>query len=102
ALTGNSQQAIRFASRACENPKTFGHAHHTYYQIACIHSLLGRTETAFEWLQRSVDTGFACWPFFMKDRCLQNLRTLPQFESLVGSLQAKYPDQLGLLEFPRV
>src|SRR5215813_13439507 len=91
ALTGNSQQAMRFASRACENPKTFGHAHHTYYQIACIHSLLGRTETAFEWLQRSVYTGFACWPFFMKDRCLQNLRTLPQFESLVGSLQAKYP-----------
>lgn len=98
ALTGNSQQALRSMNRACANPKTFGHAHHTYYQVACILSLLGRLEPAFEWLQRSVDTGFACWPFFRKDPCLQNLRTLPQFESLVSSLQAKYPGELGVLK----
>jgi hypothetical protein len=52
---------------------------------------------AFEWLERSVSSGFACWPFFLKDNCLQNLRSLPEFETLVGSLQAKYPDHLGLL-----
>jgi hypothetical protein len=33
----------------------------------------------------------------MKDSCLQNLRSLPEFEVLVSSLQAKYPDRLGLL-----
>ncbi len=98
ALTGNSQQALRCMNRACANPKTFGHAHHTSYQVACILSLLGRLEPAFEWFQRSVDTGFACWPFFRKDPCLQNLRTLPQFDSLVSSLQAKYPSHLGDLE----
>jgi hypothetical protein len=84
-------------SRACANPKSFGHAHHTHYQIACILSLLGRPEAALEWLERSVDTGFACWPFFLKDPCLKNLRSLPQFELLVSSLQGKYPDHLGLL-----
>jgi DNA-binding winged helix-turn-helix (wHTH) protein/tetratricopeptide (TPR) repeat protein len=97
ALTGNSQQALRCMTRACANPKTFGHAHHTYYQVACIHALLGRLEPAFEWLQRSVDTGFACWPFFLKDSCLSNLRPLPRFESLVASLQAKYPSHLARL-----
>jgi len=97
ALTGKAKLALECLAQACASPKSFGHAHHTYYQIACILAVLERCEAAFEWLERSVSTGFACWPFFLKDPCLQNLRSLPQFEVLVSSLQAKYPDHLGLL-----
>ena len=97
ALTGKVEQALECVTRACAIPKSFGHAHHTYYQIACTLAMLKRPTAAFEWLERSVSTGFACWPFFMKDHCLQNLRGLPEFEVLVSSLQAKYPDHLGLL-----
>ena len=97
ALTGRGKQALECVGKACAIPKSFGHAHHTYYQIACILALAGRNETAFEWLERSVGTGFACWPFFRKDPCLQSLHGLPEFELLVSSLQAKYPDHLGLL-----
>jgi DNA-binding winged helix-turn-helix (wHTH) protein/tetratricopeptide (TPR) repeat protein len=96
ALTGNERKALDCITRACASPKSFGHAHHSYYQIACILALLGRRETAFDWLERSVSSGFACWPFFLKDPCLKNLRELPGFEVLVSSLQAKYPDHLGL------
>lgn len=97
ALTGAGDKALECMTRACASPKSFGHAHHTYYQIACILALLKRPAAAFEWLERSVSTGFACWPFFLKDPCLQNLQSLPEFEVLVSSLQAKYPDHLGLL-----
>jgi DNA-binding winged helix-turn-helix (wHTH) protein/tetratricopeptide (TPR) repeat protein len=97
ALTGKAEHALDCMARACASPKSFGHAHHTYYQIACILALVGRPETAFEWLERSVSTGFACWPFFQKDPCLQSLRVLPEFDLLVSSLQARYPDHLGLL-----
>jgi DNA-binding winged helix-turn-helix (wHTH) protein/tetratricopeptide (TPR) repeat protein len=97
ALTGKGKEALDCMAKACASPKSFGHAHHTYYQIACILALIGQRDTAFEWLERSVSTGFACWPFFLKDSCLQNLRGLPEFELLVSSLQAKYPDHLGLL-----
>jgi DNA-binding winged helix-turn-helix (wHTH) protein/tetratricopeptide (TPR) repeat protein len=97
ALTGKAEQALDCMAKACASPKSFGHAHHTYYQIACILAVIGRRNTAFEWLERSVSTGFACWPFFLKDSCLQSLRGLPEFELLVSSLQAKYPDHLGLL-----
>jgi len=83
--------------RPCANPKSFGHARHTYYQIACILALIGRRETAFEWLERSVSSGFVYWPFFQKDHCLRTLHGLGEFELLVSSLQAKYPDHLGLL-----
>ena len=97
ALTRRGEQGIDCIAKACAIPRSFGHAHHTYYQIACILALAGRCETAFEWLERSVSTGFACWPFFTKDPCLQSLRVLPEFEILVSSLQGRYPDHLGLL-----
>jgi DNA-binding winged helix-turn-helix (wHTH) protein/tetratricopeptide (TPR) repeat protein len=97
ALTGDENRALDCLTKACASPKSFGHAHHNYYQIACILALLERRETAFEWLERSVSAGFACWPFFLKDPCLKNLRDVPAFEVLVSSLQAKYPDYLGLL-----
>ena len=97
ALLGKGEQALDCMTKACASPKSFGHAHHTYYQIACILALVGRLETAFDWLERSVATGFACWPFFLKDPCIQSLRGFPEFELLVSALQAKYPDHLGLL-----
>ena len=97
ALTGKDGKALDCLARACASPKSFGHAHHSYYQIACILSVLGQRQAAFEWLERSVSCGFACWPFFLKDPCLKNLRELPGFEVLVSSLQAKYPDHLGVL-----
>src|SRR5712672_2452436 len=97
ALTGKEGKALDCLTTACASPKSFGHAHHSYYQFACILALLGRREAALEWLERSVSNGFACWPFFLKDPYLKNLRELPAFEVMVSSLQAKYPDHLGLL-----
>jgi len=97
ASTGLAGKALDCVTTACASPKSFGHAHHSYYQIACILAMLERREAAFEWLERSVSSGFACWPFFLKDPHLKNLRELPAFDVLVSSLQAKYPDHLGLL-----
>jgi DNA-binding winged helix-turn-helix (wHTH) protein/tetratricopeptide (TPR) repeat protein len=97
AQTGDHEGALDCMAQACANPKSFGHTHHTYYQIACILALTGRHKAGFDWLERSVSTGFACWPFFLRDPCLQNLRSLPEFEVLVSALQSKYPDHLGLL-----
>jgi DNA-binding winged helix-turn-helix (wHTH) protein/tetratricopeptide (TPR) repeat protein len=97
ALRGKPERALECMNRACASPKSFGHTHHTYYQVACILALLRRPGEAFEWLERSVSTGFACWPFFVKDPWLNNLRGLAEFGVLVSSLQARYPDRLGLL-----
>ena len=47
ALTGAEEAALECLTQACAIPKSFGHAHHTYYQIACILSLLERREPAF-------------------------------------------------------
>ena len=36
ALTDKPERALECLTRACASPKSFGHAHHTYYQVACI------------------------------------------------------------------
>jgi DNA-binding winged helix-turn-helix (wHTH) protein/tetratricopeptide (TPR) repeat protein len=96
AMTGSTDKALASMTAACSTAKSFGHAHHSYYQIASILALLNNRAAAFEWLERSVSTGFACWPFFINDPNLTNLRNLPEFDSLVSSLRSKYPNGIAL------
>jgi tetratricopeptide (TPR) repeat protein len=85
--TGLALECVR---SALDSPRSFGHTHHTYYQIACVYAVLGKTDTAMAWLERSVDTGFACWPFFRLDTYLENLREEPAFKRLVAYLEETY------------
>src|SRR6058998_3538025 len=76
--------------RALDSPRSFGHNHHTFYQVAGVYAVLGDTEKATAWLERSVETGFACWPFFRVDPHLASLRAEPAFERLVADLERKF------------
>jgi hypothetical protein len=42
------------------------------------------------WLERTVDTGNPCWPFFRIDPYLENLRKDGRFQDLVAKLEHKY------------
>lgn len=42
------------------------------------------------WLERSVETGFACWPFFLLDPYLEALHASTEFQRLVSDLKAEY------------
>jgi eukaryotic-like serine/threonine-protein kinase len=85
--TGAALECVR---KALDLSITFGHAHHTYHQVACVYAVLSETEKAMAWLERSVDTGFPCWPFFLVDPHLENLREQPEFKRLVADLEHKY------------
>jgi DNA-binding SARP family transcriptional activator/Tfp pilus assembly protein PilF len=82
--------ALDCVRRALDSPHSFGHTHHTHYQIACVYAVLGETDTAIAWLERSVASGFACWPFFRLDPHLESLRAEPAFERLVAELETTY------------
>jgi len=84
------EPALDCVRRTLEFPRSFGHAHHTYYQVACVYAVLGQTDKAMAWLERSVDTGFACWPFFRLDPHLESLRAAPEFNGLIAHLEHKY------------
>ena len=85
--TGPALECVR---RALDSPRSFGHTHHTYYQIACVFAVLGDTQKAVAWLDRTADTGFPCWPFFKLDPHLENVREVPAFRRLVADLEHKY------------
>ena len=87
AFQEQPERAHDCARRACESPRSFGHAHHIFYQIAALYSILGETEKAMGWLDQAVNTGFRCWRFFRVDPCLRNLRGLPDFEALVADIE---------------
>ena len=88
--------ALECVRRALDSARSFGHTHHTYYQIGCVYAILGETHKAMEWLERGVHTGFACWPFFRIDPNLENLREEPEFKRLTASLENKH--MLGKIE----
>jgi len=82
--------ALECVRKALDIPITFGHAHHTYYQVACVYAVLSETEKAMAWLERSVDTAILL-PFFRLDPHLENLRHEPAFERLVATWSANSP-----------
>lgn len=90
ARRGRAGPALDCVREALASPRSFGHTHHTYYDIACIYAVIGDSATAMGWLERSVDTGFACWPFFRLDPFLESLRSEPAFVGLTGDLERTY------------
>ena len=82
--------ALQCVGRALECPQSFGHTHHIYYNIACVHAVLGETDKAMAWLERTAETGFPCWPFFRIDPSLENLQEVPAFIRLVADLERTY------------
>ena len=90
ARRGQTGAALECVRKALDSPRSFGHTHHTHYNIACIYAVLGDTDKAMAWLERSVDTGFPCWPLFRIDPHLENLRNEPAFTRLVADLEQTY------------
>jgi TolB-like protein/Flp pilus assembly protein TadD/predicted Ser/Thr protein kinase len=90
ARRGQTDVALECVRKALDSPRSFGHTHHTYYNIACVYAVLGNADKAMAWLERSADTGFPCWPFFRIDPHLENLRDEPAFRRLVADLEQTY------------
>jgi hypothetical protein len=42
------------------------------------------------WLEKSVDAGNPCWPFFRVDPYLENLRPEPRFQQLMAALEREF------------
>jgi len=90
ARHGEVSAALDCIRKALDHPISFGHAHHTYYYVACIYAVVGQSDKAQAWLEKSVDTGNPCWPAFRADPFLENLRLEPRFEHLVAALEREF------------
>ena len=54
----------------------------SYYNLACIHSLQGKLDKAFEYMDQAIEQGFRDLDWILIDRDLEPLRADPRFERI--------------------
>ena len=87
---GENALALECVRRALASRRSFGHTHHVHNQIADIYAAVGEADKAMGWLERTADTGFPCWPFFLADPFLESLKDKVEFKRLIDVLRRTY------------
>jgi len=87
---GDDRKAEQYIARAVESDRGLGHFHHSEYNIASAYALMGKPRQAVEWLQKSAEHGFPCYPLFASDPTLNSLRGDPAYHSLLRKMKAEW------------
>jgi serine/threonine-protein kinase len=66
--------------------------HHVAYSLGAAYGQLGRLNDARGWLQRSVDGGFPCYPWFERDTLLAPIRRDPGSQDFLRRLRERWQD----------
>ena len=90
AADGDTVKAQQKIMKAAERGKNYVHFHHTEYAIASAYAIMNNRTQAMDWLQRTADDGFPCYPLFQRDPNLQNLRQDPQFIAFMAKLKEQW------------
>ncbi len=67
-----------------------GHFHHDEYWFGAAYALLGQKKEALSWLEKAVEHGFPCYPYFQKDPYLDPLRGDPEFQALLLRMKEQW------------
>ena len=87
AFRGQRQAAETWLRRLVSGPQT---DHHVSYRIATAYAQLGKPREAVRWLQRTIETGFPCYTWFMKDKLLDPVRQDPSFRRLMAEQRSDW------------
>ena len=90
AKAGKAGEAEEAIQHALEIGRGYGHFHHTSYNIASAYALMHQPEPALKWLQVTAEEGFPCYPLFLGDANLDNLRKDARFISLMANLKQQW------------
>jgi tetratricopeptide (TPR) repeat protein len=89
ARQGDAAAARNHIALTVASKRSFGHYHHTQYDVACIWAMLGEKEKALDWLTDAARNGFPCYSFFQIDSMLESVRGEARFTSLIEELKAE-------------
>jgi Flp pilus assembly protein TadD len=79
--TGRTAEAVRQYERVIKAEPDYNPV--LYFNIACFHSLEGRTKPGIDWLRKAIEHGYNNWGLIQEDPDLDNLRQLPEFIELL-------------------
>jgi hypothetical protein len=60
------------------------------FRIAEAYAVLGDTGAALRVLGRSIEGGFFCYPYFVRDPLLGSIRSVPEFQSLLERARERH------------
>jgi tetratricopeptide (TPR) repeat protein len=87
AARGDRAAAERLIGRVLES----GYMdHHVAYSLGVAYAQLGRRAEALQWLERAVQAGFPCYPWFQRDALLEPFRRDPSARPFFGRLKAQW------------
>jgi tetratricopeptide (TPR) repeat protein len=87
---GDHRKAEQYIARAIQADRGLGHFHHSEYNIASAYALMGKPRQAVDWLRKSAENGFPCYPLFASDPNLSSLRGDPAYQSLLRKMKAEW------------
>lgn len=90
ASQGNKELAKQQIAIAIARGKSFGHFHHTAYNIGAAYAIMNDHSEAIRWLQNAVEDGLPCYTFYANDPYLDNLRQNTEFLSLLNKLKTQW------------
>lgn len=88
---GEKEKAIDFMNKIIDV------SNDSYYDAACLYSLMNEKETALNYLRMAFSHGYRRFAHIAIDRDLDNIRNLPEFKSMVNEYKEKH--QMELKEF---
>jgi eukaryotic-like serine/threonine-protein kinase len=62
------------------------------YKIAQAYAVLGDKASALHMLRHSIGGGFFCYPYFVRDPLLQNIRSEPEFQTLMSQARQRHEE----------
>ena len=90
AKAGDVRGALEDIRQAEASGKGFVHFHHTAYNIASVYAILRQPVPALQWLRRTAEEGWPCYPYFANDPNLANIRDDPNFITFIRELKAQW------------
>src|SRR5256712_1401227 len=90
AKQGDARRAETDIQSAVEKGKGFVHFHHTAYSIASAYALLRQSHASVDWLPPAAAEGLPCYPRFVGDFNLANIRNDPGFVSFLQEQKAQW------------
>jgi serine/threonine protein kinase/tetratricopeptide (TPR) repeat protein len=90
ARAGDHPKAEEYIARTIASDRGLGHFHHSEYHIGSAYAVMGRTGQAVEWLRKSAENGFPCYPLFASDPNLASLRGDADYQALMREMKADW------------
>ncbi len=85
---GDNAKAIELLNKAlADDPDG------TYYNAACLYSLMGNKEQALQYLRKAFESGYCDFPHARRDTDFDNVRSSKEFEAIVSEFEQKAQEQ---------